>query len=253
MGFILYSVFYSTSVLWHVLWYGFDSISVLRLILYSVLDSNSVLWHSTLPRHARRIAPEKMSLQLADTLFKVYFMERNMKLLVDYSPMWPILSFPAYIIPEILYIWVLSNNIGITSPLPKLPLVNAGPDYKVQYFGWSGSVGFPAAAMMSKKLQSNEPTNISESAVQEILYEIEESMSSSTSFDKGINDIEMCSDDTQTSVTSTSVPSTLEITSPIPARKNQNKSRKKDHSNKGGVGSHKMNHQKLQLSVKVQI
>ena len=143
--------------------------------------------------------------------------------------------------------------MGIPSPVPKLPLVNPGPGYEIQHFGWSGSVGFPVAAMMSKKLQSNEPSNISESAVQQILYEIEESMSSSTSFDKGISDIEMCSDITQTTMTSTSVPSTDEITSPMPARKNQNKSRKKDHSNKGGVGSHKINHQKLQLSVKVQI
>ena len=148
---------------------------------------------------------------------------------------------------------MLSNKIGILSPVPKLPLVNPGPGYEVKRFGWSGSVGFPVAAMMSKKLQSNEPSNISESAVQEILYEIEESMSSTTSFDKGINDIEMCFDDTQATVTSTSVPSTVEVTSPMPARKNQNKSSTKDHSNKGGVGRHKMNHQKLQLSVKVQI
>lgn len=154
-----------------------------------------------------------MSLQLADTLYKVYFMERNMKILVDYSPLWPILNFPAYIIPEILYIWVLSNKLGILSPVPKLTLVNPGAGYEVQHFGRNGSVGFPAAAMMSKKLQSNEPSNISESAVQEIFYEIEESMSSSTTLDKGISDTEMCINDTQKTLTTESVPSTVEFTS----------------------------------------
>ena len=37
----------------------------------------------------------------------------------------------------------------------------------------------------------------------------------------------------------------------MPARKNHSKCRKKDHSNKGGVGIHKINHQKLQFSVDV--
>ena len=86
-----------------------------------------------------------------------------MKLLVDYTSSWPLLSFPAYIKPEILYIWVLSTKISVLSPVPKLPLVNPGPGYDLQHFGWGGSVGFTAAAMISKKLSSTLPSKISES------------------------------------------------------------------------------------------
>ena len=134
-------------------------------------------------RQARRIAPEKMSLQLADILYKMYFMERNIKLLVDYSSSWPVLSFPAYAIPEILYIWLLSEKLEISSPVPKLPFVDPGLGYEQQHFGWSGSVGFSTAAMLPKKLPSKEPNNIAASAVQHVLYEIEESVSMSTSLD----------------------------------------------------------------------
>ena len=81
-------------------------------------------------RQARRIAPEKVSLELGDMLYKMYFMERNMKLLIDYTPTWPILSFLAIAIPEILYIWLLSEKLGIISPVPKLPFVNPGPGHE---------------------------------------------------------------------------------------------------------------------------
>lgn len=206
-------------------------------------------------RQARRIAPEKMSLQLADTLYKVFFMERNMKLLVDYNSAWPVLSFPAYVIPEILYIWQLSVKIGITSPVPKLPLVYPGPGYENQHFGWSGSTAFSAAASLSKKLSSKGPSSITESAVEQVLFEIEESMSLSTTFDRGISEIEMCATSSSsvgiTNSDKSTSSSSNDLTSPMPPRKNLSKCRKKDHSNKGGVGSHKINHQKLQLSIKV--
>ena len=64
-----------------------------------------------------------------------------MKLRVGYISLLPLLSFPAYIIPEILYIWVLSTKINVLSPVPKLPLVNPRPGYDLQHFGWGGSVG----------------------------------------------------------------------------------------------------------------
>ena len=204
-------------------------------------------------RQAKRIAPEKMSMQLADILYKLYFMERNMKLLVDYTASWPLLSFPAYIIPEILYIWVLSTKIRVLSPVPKLPLINPGLEYELQHFGWGGSVGFTAAAMISKKLSSNLPNKVSEAAVQQVLYEVEESMSSSSSLERVISDIEVCVKPSSASNEVNSFfSSEADLTSPMPARKNHSKCRNKDHSNKGGIGSHKLNHQKLQLSVKVQ-
>lgn len=193
-------------------------------------------------------------MQFADTLYKVYFMERNVKLIVDYTPSWPLMSFPAFIIPEVLHIWLLSEKLGIRSPVPKLPLVYPGQDYKTKHFGWSGSIGFSEAALISKKLISKEPSSIPETAVQQVLFEIEEAMSSSTSFDNGISEIEICTARScpcivQENISSTS--SSADLTSPMPARKNRSKSRKKDHSNKGSVGSHKIDHQKLQLSVKV--
>lgn len=195
-----------------------------------------------------------MSMQLADTLYKVYFMERNMKLLVDYTPLWPIMRFPAFVLPEILYIWLLSGKLGITSPVPKLPLVYPGPDYDSKHFGWSGSVGFSKAALIPKKLTSKEPSNIADLAVKQVIFEIEESMASSTSFDKGIYEIEQCADPNCSRAIllgELSTSSSTAVTSRMPARKNNNKCRKKDHSNKGSVGSHKIDHKKLQLSVKV--
>ena len=210
--------------------------------------------NNTLPktRQARRIAPEKMSIQLADVLYKVYFLERNMKLLVDYTPSWPVLNFSANVIPEILYIWLLSERLGIASPVPKLPLVNPGPGYEYLHFGWRGSIGFTNAAMLAKKLSSKQPTNIAASAVEEVLYEIEEAMSMSNSLEKGILDTEMClTSESRPTESSSSTSTTDDLTSPMPARKNHSKRQKTDHSNKGGVGSHKLNHQKLQLTVKV--
>ena len=208
--------------------------------------------HLCVTRQARRIAPEKMSLQLADILYKMYFMERNIKLLVDYTSSWPVLSFPAYAIPEILYIWLLSEVLKISSPVPKLPFVDPGLGHELQHFGWSGSVGFSTAAMLPKKLPSKEPNNIAASAVQHVMYEIEESVSMSTSLDNGIFDIETCSSSSSGSTDkSIIVSSNSELTSPMPARKNHSKCREKDHSNKGGVGSHKISHQKLQLTLKV--
>ena len=203
-------------------------------------------------RQARRIAPEKMSLQLADILYKMYFMERNIKLLVDYSPSWPVLSFPAYAVPEVLFIWLLNERLKISSPVPKLPFVDPGIGYGLQHFGWSGSVGFSTAAMLPKKLPSKEPSNIAASAVQHVLYEIEEAVSMSTSLDSGIFDIEACSSSSSVSPDKNiSVSSNVELASPMPARKNHSKCREKDHSNKGGVGSHKISHKKLQLTLKV--
>jgi hypothetical protein len=193
-----------------------------------------------------------MSLQLGDMLYKMYFMERNMKLLIDYTPTWPVLSFSAIAIPEILYIWLLSEKLGIISPVPKLPFVNPGPGYEFKNFGWSGSVGFMKAALLTKKLPSREPTNVAAAAVEQVLYELEESVSMSSSLNKGISDIEMSltpSSPSRVQESSTSLEH--ELTSPMPARKNHSKFRNKDHSNKGGVGSHKISHDKLQLTVKV--
>jgi hypothetical protein len=190
--------------------------------------------------------------KLGDMLYKMYFMERNMKLLVDYSPTWPVLSFSAIAIPEILYIWLLSEKLGIMSPVPKLPFVNPGSGYEFKHFGWSGSVGFMNAALLTKKLPSREPTNIAAAAVEQVLYELEESVSMSSTLNKGISDIEMSltpSSPSRVQESSTSLDN--ELTSPMPARKNHSKCRKKDHSNNGGVGSHKINHDKLQLTVKV--
>ena len=104
-------------------------------------------------------------------------------------------------------------------------------------------------ALMSKKLASKEPTDIPEAAVQHVLYEIEEAMSVSNSFDTDISNIEKYADPTS-SCDMDPTSSLAYLTSPMPARKNKSKSSKQDHSNKGGVGSHKINHQKLQLSVK---
>lgn len=174
-----------------------------------------------------------------------------MKLLVDYTPSWPLLQFPAFIIPELLYIWLLSDIMGIMSPVPKLPLVYPGQGIDHQHFGWSGSVGFTTAALMSKQLASKKPTDIPEAAVQHVLYEIEEAMSASTSFDNTISNIERCADQNSLCYMDSSTPSSADLTSPMPARKNHSKCRKKDHSNKGGVGTHQISHQKLQLSVKV--
>ena len=105
-------------------------------------------------RQAKRIAPETMSMQFADTLYKVY-----------YTASWPLMSFPAFTIPEVLHIWLLSKNLGIRSPVPKLPLVYPGQDYQTKHFGWSGSIGFSEAALISKKLISKEPSSIPETAV----------------------------------------------------------------------------------------
>lgn len=110
-------------------------------------------------------------------------MERNIKLLADYTSSWPALSFPAYAIPEILYIWLLSEVLKISSPVPKLPFVDPGLGHELQHFGWSGSVGFSTAAMLLKKLPSKEPNNIVASAVQHVLSKIEKSVSTSTSLD----------------------------------------------------------------------
>ena len=92
-----------------------------------------------------------MSMQFPDTLYKVYFIERNVKLIVDYTPSWPLMSFPAFIIPEVLHIWLLSENLGIRSPVPKLPFVYPGQDYQTKHFGWSGSIGFSGQSLTYPK------------------------------------------------------------------------------------------------------
>ena len=212
-------------------------------------------------RQARRIAPEKMSLPLGDMLYRMYFMERNMKLLIDYTENWPLMNFPGFVLPELLQIFVLSKKLGVTSPIPKIQFVNAGSEGSKKIFGWDGSVGFTEASALRTKVSSGPPTTVSSDAINQVMFEVEEAMASSATLDSVMARIsascitsslgESCS---MCSSTGPVISSTQLLTSPIPPRKNPStgaKTSRKDHSNKGSVNSHKINLSKLQLSVKV--
>lgn len=190
-------------------------------------------------------------------------MERNMKLLVDYSEKWPLMTFPGFVLPELLQIFVLSEKLGVVSPIPKLPFINAEKNGSKNIFGWNGSVGFVEGLALRKKVCSKPPSIISEDAVNQVCCELEEAMASSSTLESTIARIEnscitansgesSCASSSSSSATTIS--SSEALTSPIPSRKNQSfgaKTRNKDHSNKGSVGSHRLNHSQLQLSVKV--
>ena len=186
-----------------------------------------------------------------------------MKLLVEYSEKWPMMTFPGFVMPELLQIYVLSEKLGVGSPIPKLPFINTEKESSKSLFGWDGSVGFVEGLALRKKVCSKSPSNISEDAVNQVCFELEEAMASSATFDSTIARIEnsciaACSGKSScansSSSSATSISSSEALTSPIPSRKNPSfgaKTRNKNHSNKGSVGSHKINHSRLQLSVKV--
>ena len=188
-------------------------------------------------------------------------MERNMKLLVDYSENWPPMVFPSFALPELLQIFVLSKKLGISCPVPKLPFINAGKGGSNLNFGWDGSVGFTEGLALRKKVCSTQPSTVPSDAMHQVMFEVEEAMASSNTLESTIARIENncipvhsgesgCACSTMTPFNSSSGA----LTSPIPPRKNPSlgsKVRNKDHSNKGSIASHKINHRKLQLSVKV--
>jgi hypothetical protein len=221
-----------------------------------------------------------MSLRLADILYRVYFLERNIKLLIDYNIEWPNLRFAGHTVAELLMIWVLSKKLNVTSPIPKIPFVDPGaPSNSEGPFGWEGSKGFIEASHLSRELKSVAPKIIEAEAVAQVICEIEEAFSDSNTLIQSISRIERCcpsfpslsvqsslsSSSSSCRPSSSSAASTLSsleekntladvLTSPHPSRKNPSngaKTRNKDHSNKGSVGSHKLNYNKVNLSLTV--
>ena len=202
-----------------------------------------------------------MSMQLADMLYRIYFMEGNMKLLVDYSENWPSVSFPGFVLPELPQIFVLSKKLGISSPVPKLPFINTEKAGSKLNFGWEGSIGFTEGLTLRRKVCSTQPSTVPPDAMNQVMCEIEEAMSSSNTLEGTTAKIEnKCisvhsgESDCACSSTAPIILTSGALTSPIPPRKNPSlgsKIRNKDHSNKGSIASHKINHKKLQLSVKV--
>lgn len=175
-------------------------------------------------------------------------------------------------------IWVLSKKLNVTSPIPKIPFVDPGaPNKSEGLFGWGGSKGFIEASYLSKELKIAAPKSIPLTAVEQVLYEIEEAISDSNTLMQSISRIEECcqhssslyaqssssssSSCAQPSSSLNSLPSLKELnasadllTSPHTSRKNPSngaKIRNKNHSNKGSVGSHKINYDKINLSLTV--
>ena len=149
----------------------------------------------------------------------------------------------------------------MTSPVPKIPFVNAGSEGSKRIFGWEGSVGFTEASALRKKVSSVHPATVSLDAINQVMFEVEEAMASSATLDGAMARIAACCITPNLgesccvcSSTGPVISSANLLTSPIPPRKNPStgaKTRQKDHSNKGSINSHKINHSKLQLSVKV--
>ena len=204
-------------------------------------------------RQVKKISPEKMSLHLADVLYKVYFLERNIRLLIDYDTTWPKQRFSAHTVVDLLSIWVLSQNLKVLSPIPKIPFINPGVDGSSNLFGWAGSKGFYQASLERRNLKSLPAKSIGVEAVEMVIFELEEACSSSNTLDKVLDRIHECCDGHE-SISSSAVPTSSSVcllTSPQPAKKNSTSGKKKDHSNKGSVGSHKLSYSALTSSITV--
>jgi hypothetical protein len=122
-------------------------------------------------------------MQLADMLHRIYFMERNMKLLVDYSEIWPSMVFPGFVLPELLQIFVLSRKLGISSPVPKMPFINTEKAGSKLNFGWDGSVGFIDGLALRKKVYSTQPSSVPPDAMSQVMFEVEEAMATSNTLE----------------------------------------------------------------------
>lgn len=169
-----------------------------------------------------------------------------------------------------MMIWILSSQLGLASPVPKLPMVNVGIDGAKKKFGYDGSTGISAASAKSKQPTSKEHSTFHEGALACLLEEIEEANIGTSHFNRMAERIDkLVSDDaeridnlvpnssglssssTSSFSTSSSQSSSLALidsdTSPQPFRRNPTRLKNKrnpalghsDHSNKGGVGSHK--------------
>lgn len=122
-------------------------------------------------RFARQIAPPTMGMALADAMFALYFSELNMKGIVDYKRQWPICC--KYVsdtnLVDLLQIWIVSKQLGVTCPFPKLPWTTRDAT-----FGWNAATGFMAASNTSRQLTTLKPSNISEEAVTMVSLEIQD-------------------------------------------------------------------------------
>jgi hypothetical protein len=66
--------------------------------------------------------------QLADRTLKLYLYETNVKIIVGNEKAWPDICVPSFVTVDLMMIWRLSSQLGIASPVPKLPMVNVGID-----------------------------------------------------------------------------------------------------------------------------
>lgn len=203
----------------------------------------------------------KQGIVLADRVIKLYFLERNIKIIIINEKGWPLLDVASFIVPDLFMIWELSSKLGVESPVPKLPLVDVGPDGARNKFGWEGSIDFCKAAAIGKELDSLKPTIATEGALEYVLAELEEAFIGASNYNNAIDRIELLHTsvlENTSSLSSSSSSSSSAITaytsdiSPQPNRKNKRSysGAKSDHSNKGEVGSHKTT-KNLQMATKV--
>ena len=218
---------------------------------------------------------------LADLIVTLFFMLKNFRGMINYCKEWDPMDVPVFNMPDLLNIYMLSEALGVRSPVPKFPLIN----WKSSgVFGWAGSTQFFNAAQTSRQLKTKKPSNISDDAIQMVLNEIVQSSSDSTTFDTLINAVEgrlqatcppscnlcpqssssapspasslLCSNCTfQSEITSNTAVSLEEnasiFTSPINIKQQRKEKQfKNNKSNNGGVGSHKKNSTVMKLTIK---
>ena len=151
---------------------------------------------------------------------------------------------------------MLSHQLKVPSPVPKIPFINPGTAGSSKAFGWAGSTGFYEASKERRSLKSAAAKSIGIEAVELVVFELEEAFSSSNTFNRVLDRIHHCCNGHQSTSSSavSAVSSECLLTSPQPAKKNSTSGKKNaDHSNNGSVGSHKISYNALNASFTVRL